>query len=194
MGCHVRLKRRLAVYQYLPKSSQVARISRPRSRNRKWGSRGGEGGRGRFVCGSAALRCLAGFNLPNVACEQRSADYKSAIRQIKNEAFLLTRTTDGQKTRRSDGQVRRTNRLQSTEGGIRRGYAAARGADIAARCPYQAKYRLGSSPRRPSLSRSARGRKCPNSEAGSGDTAYNTCRFLRKSSGSHAANETFLNR
>ena len=41
-------------------ASQAARISHPRrpprSRNRKCGSRGREGGRGRFVCGSAALR------------------------------------------------------------------------------------------------------------------------------------------
>jgi len=42
--------------------------------------------RGWNILVAAGPRCAVSqvLNLPNVACEQRSADYKSAIRQIKN--------------------------------------------------------------------------------------------------------------
>ena len=103
LACWPRPERRLAVYQYLRESSRAAPIrscagssSSPHDEGVGRGPTRGvatssprpsppsDGGEGVSYCGSAALSCIAGFNLPTAAREQRSADYKSAIRQIKN--------------------------------------------------------------------------------------------------------------
>ena len=88
------------VYQYRSKSSQVARISRPRPRprrrprNRKRGNRGRERGRGRFGCGLAALRCVAGCQPATAPVLKRHslatvhrADWQSAKQQTRLSAL-----------------------------------------------------------------------------------------------------------